>query len=281
MATLFTSVLMYVFRETRSHHLIRLRHRRDRKATMELSRHIQYLDSRVLCSGVISPAIDIVDALPAKVPSVHRTAVVGQQTTYVLAVLPIKVADLSTLSGSIYWRTVAGDTSVPQFVRAGPRKVNVLGTFSFPLPGRYGVEIHIDDSSYTVPKSAFPEDNAPSADLTSPVTVKPDVSVQATPIAATVATPISPVLNQFSPGLFTGETDAKFKAKINWGDHVITAGTIAFDESDPSPYNSVDDITGTHTYTKPGTYRVVETLTGSHGLHILLFSTVEVSAAAN
>ncbi|HEX8310529.1 MAG TPA: peptidylprolyl isomerase [Chthoniobacteraceae bacterium] len=69
-----------------------------------------------------------------------------------------------------------------------------------------------------------------------------------------------------------------FTAKINWGDGTaVTNGAIVRDTSKPG--QALYAVTGTHTYTKPGTYGVVVEVFGSKGARTMIQSTAVVTAA--
>ena len=76
-------------------------------------------------------------------------------------------------------------------------------------------------------------------------------------IQATAGVPVSGVLDTFRDTDPAGSV-GDYAAAVNWGDHTESGATI-------SPYGSELSVTGSHTFTKQGTYGVITTVTDSGG----------------
>ncbi|MHB1524650.1 MAG: hypothetical protein ACYCYB_11935, partial [Candidatus Dormibacteria bacterium] len=92
---------------------------------------------------------------------------------------------------------------------------------------------------------------------------------------------LSPAENQSFTGGAATFTDAnpyavasQFTATINWGDGTTTSGAIA---ADPNVYAQFD-VSGTHTYTQPGSFPVLVTISDAGGQSSTAQSTATVSS---
>jgi hypothetical protein len=76
-------------------------------------------------------------------------------------------------------------------------------------------------------------------------------------------------------------TAGEFTATIDWGDGTISSGTVSLDPTlnNPDKLDPVFDVTGTHTFDKPGAYPILVTVTDSRGLNPQ--SNIDLSHALN
>jgi hypothetical protein len=100
----------------------------------------------------------------------------------------------------------------------------------------------------------------PAFDLASANLAVIDVSqagvVKEVPVTANVGPEFTSVVARFND--FRGDATAgEFTATIDWGDGTISSGTVSLDPTlnDPHKLDPVFDVTGTHTFDKPGAYR--------------------------
>ena len=124
----------------------------------------------------------------------------------------------------------------------------------------------------------------PAFDLASATLAVIDVTqpgvLKEVPVTANVGVQFTGVVARFND--FRGDATAgEFTATIDWGDGTISSGTVSLDPTlnDPHKLDPVFDVTGTHTFDKPGAYPILVTVTDSRGLNPQ--SNIDLSHAPN
>jgi PKD domain len=106
--------------------------------------------------------------------------------------------------------------------------------------------------------------------VTTPVSVS-DAALHATGISASSRNPFSGVVATFSDDDPNG-TVSDYTASIAWGDGSTSSGTVGI--------HTGFNVSGTHRYKKPGTYKVTVTIKDAGGSTATANSTITITAAA-
>ncbi len=177
--------------------------------------------------------------------SVTGTATEGSAYTGPVASITSNDYNLqsSDFSAVIAW---SNGTVQPATISGGNGQFTVSGSFTFADEGTYPVRVKLTEPDL--------EGGTQQIALTSTVKVQ-DADVftpHSKSLTATSGTVWSGVVATFTDS-YTGNTPNDFNATINWGDGAITHGVVGFNGTDYT-------VSGSHTYSKAGTFRAAVTL---------------------
>ena len=121
--------------------------------------------------------------------------------------------------------------------------------------------------------AALPENPSGSSfDLASANLAVIDVTepgvIKEVPVTATTGVQFTSVVARFND-FRTDATAGEFTATIDWGDGVVSSGTVSLDPAlnNSTKLDPVFDVIGTHTFDKPGAYPILVTVTDARGLN--------------